>query len=69
MTRGPLGGIQLWTALDAAVTPRGDSTARDSAAWFQINVGSQSIARQGYVTARAPTCSTRPPGRRSSDPR
>ena len=52
VTRGPLGGIQLWTALDAAVTPRGDSTARDSAAWFQINVGSQSIARQGYVTAR-----------------
>jgi hypothetical protein len=52
VTRGPSGGIQLWTALDAAVTPRGDSTARDSAAWFQINVGSQSIARQGYVTAR-----------------
>jgi hypothetical protein len=49
---GRSGGIQLWTALDAAVTPRGDSTARDSAAWFQINVGSQSIARQGYVTAR-----------------
>ena len=52
VTRGRSGGIQLWTALDAAVTPRGDSTARDSAAWFQINVGSQSIARQGYVTAR-----------------
>ena len=49
---GRSGGIQLWTALDAAVTPRGDSTARDSAAWFQINVGSQSIAHQGYVTAR-----------------
>jgi hypothetical protein len=52
VTRARSGGIQLWTALDAAVTPRGDSTARDSAAWFQINVGSQSIARQGYVTAR-----------------
>ena len=52
VTRGRSGGIQLWTALDAAVTPRGDSTARDSAAWFQVNVGSQSIARQGYVTAR-----------------
>lgn len=52
VTRGRSGGIQLWTALDAAVTPRGDSTARDSAAWFQIDVGSLSIARQGYVTAR-----------------
>ena len=52
VTRGPFGGIQLWTALDAAVTPRGDSTARDSAAWFQISVGSQRVAHQGYVTAR-----------------
>ena len=51
VTRG-FGGIQLWTALDAAVTPRGDGAARDAAAWFKIDVGGQRVAQQGYVTAR-----------------
>ena len=51
VTRG-FGGIQLWTALDAAVTPRGDGTARDAAAWFKIDVGGRRVAQQGYVTAR-----------------
>jgi hypothetical protein len=51
VTRG-LGGIQLWTALDPAVTPRGGGTASDAAAWFKIDVGGQRVARQGYVTAR-----------------
>jgi hypothetical protein len=51
VTRG-FGGLQLWTALDAAVTPRGDGTARDAAAWFKIDVGGQRVAQQGYVTAR-----------------
>ena len=46
------GGIELWTALDAAVVPAGDSTVRDGAAWFRIDVNSQSVAQQGYVTAR-----------------
>jgi hypothetical protein len=45
-------GIQLWTALDAAVTPRGDGTVRDAAAWFKIDVGRQRVAQQGYVTAK-----------------
>ena len=36
VTRGIGGQIQLWTALDAAVSPRGDTAARDAAAWFQI---------------------------------
>jgi hypothetical protein len=53
VTRGLSGGIQLWTALDAAVTPRGSATAQDSAAWFKIDVNRQSIANQGYVTARS----------------
>jgi len=52
VTRNIFGGIQLWTALDATVTPSGDPNARDGAAWFQIDVGSQSIAHQGYVAAR-----------------
>ena len=51
MTHNIFGGTELWTALDAAVVPAGDNTARDGAAWFAINVGSQSIAQQGYVTA------------------
>ena len=30
----------------------GDTTVRDGAAWFRIDVNSQSVAQQGYVTAR-----------------
>ena len=52
VTRGFGGQIQLWTALDAAVSPRGDTAARDAAAWFQINATRQYVAQQGYVTAR-----------------
>lgn len=52
VTRTSGGGIQLWTALDAAVTPRGDTTARDGAAWFQIDPARQRITSQGYVAAR-----------------
>ena len=46
------GGITLWTALDAAVTPTGDTAARDGAAWFRIDVFSQRVVQQGYVTAK-----------------
>jgi hypothetical protein len=52
VTRTFGGGIQLQTALDAAVTPRGDSTARDGAAWFQIDPARQRITGQGYVAAK-----------------
>jgi hypothetical protein len=52
VSRSPFGGIQLWTALSAAVYPHGDGTARDAAAWFRIGVGSQRVTAQGYVTAR-----------------
>ncbi len=45
-------GILLSTALDAAVTPRGDSAARDGAAWFQIDASRQRIVSQGYVAAK-----------------
>jgi len=56
VTRDILGGIDLWTATDAAVTPRGDSAVRDGAAWFRIRIGGffgggPTIVRQGYVTA------------------
>ena len=52
VTHNLFGGLELWTALDAAVVPAGDTTARDGAAWFAINVNSGSIAQQGYITAR-----------------
>jgi hypothetical protein len=48
---GP-GGIRLWTALDAAVTPAGDSAPRDGAAWFEIDPARQRIVSQGTVAAR-----------------
>src|SRR6185312_2876088 len=51
VTRGPGGRIQLWTALDAAVSPAGQA-ARDAAAWFDVDATRQHVAQQGYVTAR-----------------
>ncbi len=52
VTRGLFGQIQLWTALDAALTPRGSSSTVDGAAWFKINASTQRIANQGYVAAK-----------------
>ena len=52
VTRDPFGGIQLWTALSAALTPKGSSSAVDGAAWFKINATKQRIAQQGYVAAK-----------------
>jgi hypothetical protein len=52
VTRGPGGGVDLWTALDAAVTPRGSSAAEDGAAWFEISTASQSVVGQGYIAAK-----------------
>ena len=51
VTRGYGGHIQLWTALDAAVSPNGQA-ARDAAAWFKIDATRQYVAQQGYVSAR-----------------
>lgn len=48
----PHGDVQLWTALDAAVAPKGDPVARDGAAWFRIDTGRQRVASQGYVGAK-----------------
>jgi hypothetical protein len=52
VTRAPDGSIRLWTALDAALTPSGDTAVRDGAAWFEINPARQRIAAQGYVAVR-----------------
>jgi hypothetical protein len=43
------GTIQLWSALDTAVSVAGDTQTRDGAAWFEINPVAQSITQQGYV--------------------
>ena len=43
-------GIQLWTALDAAVTSHGNAT--DAAAWFAIDPNRARVTSQGYVTAK-----------------
>lgn len=45
-------GLRLWTSLDAAVTPAGDSTQRDGVAWFEIDPARQRIVNQGYVAVR-----------------
>ncbi|HSZ43544.1 MAG TPA: hypothetical protein VK817_26560 [Trebonia sp.] len=52
VTRAPGGGVDLWTALDAAVTPRGSSTAEDAAAWFEISTARQAVVGQGYIAAK-----------------
>jgi hypothetical protein len=44
------GGVQLWTALDAAVTSHGNAT--DAAAWFAIDPNRARVTSQGYVTAK-----------------
>ena len=43
-------GVELWTALDAAVTGPGVTT--DAAAWFEINPGRSIVTSQGYVVAK-----------------
>ena len=43
-------GVELWTALDAAVTVHGTTT--DAAAWFVIDPGRAIVTSQGYVVAK-----------------
>ncbi|MGA2830223.1 MAG: hypothetical protein ABSF03_29415 [Streptosporangiaceae bacterium] len=43
------GGVQVWTALDAAVTVHGVST--DATAWFAIDPNRARVVSQGYVVA------------------
>jgi hypothetical protein len=43
------GDVQLWTALDTAVTVKG--VTADAAAWFRIDPGRAQVTSQGYVVA------------------
>jgi len=47
---GSGGQVELWTALDAAVTARGSTN--DAAAWFEVNPLSARVTSQGYVVAK-----------------
>ncbi|MDX6335019.1 MAG: hypothetical protein QOG05_2359 [Streptosporangiaceae bacterium] len=50
VSRGSGGGVQLWTALDAAVSVKGAPS--DAAAWFRIDPGPGKVTGQGYVVAQ-----------------
>jgi hypothetical protein len=50
VSRGYGGGVQLWTALDGAVTAHGAAT--DAAAWFRIDPQLGRVTGQGYVAAK-----------------
>ena len=52
VTRTASGDVQLWTAVDAAVAPKGDPVARDGAAWFKIDTGRHKVVSQGYVAVK-----------------
>ena len=45
-------GLQLYAALDSAVTVAGDSTVRDGAAWFVLDPKHGTITSQGYAAVK-----------------
>jgi len=48
----PRGGLDLWTAVDTALTPRGDRATRDGSAWFEISTAKQRVVDQGYTAVK-----------------
>jgi hypothetical protein len=52
VTPDPSGGIDLWTAVDTAITPRGDTATRDGSAWFEISTAKQKVISQGYTAVK-----------------
>jgi hypothetical protein len=44
-------GLRLFTSLDSAVNITGDPSARDGAAWFELDPTEHSVVSQGYVAA------------------
>jgi hypothetical protein len=43
------GNIELWSAVDTAISIPGDPQVRDGVAWFRINPQSASVVEQNYV--------------------
>lgn len=52
VTPDPSGGVDLWTAVDTAITPQGDTATRDGSAWFEISTGKQKVVSQGYTAVK-----------------
>ncbi|MBO0820608.1 MAG: hypothetical protein J2P26_07125 [Nocardiopsaceae bacterium] len=52
VTPDPHGGLDLWTSVDTALVPRGDRTARDGSAWFEISTAKQKVVAQGYTAVK-----------------
>jgi hypothetical protein len=52
VTPAPDGGLDLWTALDAAVAPAGGTATQDGAVWFEISTARGRVVSQGYVAAK-----------------
>jgi hypothetical protein len=52
VTTDPDGGVDLWTNVDTAITPRGDTTTRDGDAWFEISTAKQKVIKQGYIAVK-----------------
>src|SRR6266852_6041546 len=49
LVRDNQNGLQLYAALDTAVTIGNDPSARDGAAWFVLDPTHASITNQGYI--------------------
>ena len=45
------GKIELWSALDTAISIPGDPQVRDGVAWFRIDAQSASVVEQNYVAS------------------
>jgi hypothetical protein len=52
VTSDPAGGVDLWTSIDTAITPRGDTATRDGSAWFEISTAKQKVVAQGYTAVK-----------------
>lgn len=46
------GAVQLWTALDSAVSVGTSPAAVDGGAWFKINTATKKVVSQGYVAQK-----------------
>lgn len=52
VTPDAAGGVDLWTNIDTALTPQGDTATRDGSAWFEISTAKQKVVAQGYTAVK-----------------
>lgn len=48
----PRGGLDLWTSVDTALTPQGDTATRDGSAWFEVSTAQRKVVNQGYTAVK-----------------